>query len=84
MSAAGVPTRFTFDPLNDISPVWSPDGARIVFRSDRAGGNYMFEKLTSGAEAERLDSACGSGVSIRLVSGWKIHPLLHTGFDHGV
>ena len=50
----GVPTRFTFDPLNDISPVWSPDGARIVFRSDRAGGNFMFEKLTSGAEAERL------------------------------
>ena len=27
----GVSTRFTFDPLNDISPVWSPDGRFIVY-----------------------------------------------------
>ena len=52
--ARGVPTRFTFDPLNDTAPVWSPDGTRIVFRSDRAGGNLMFEKAATGGETERL------------------------------
>jgi len=48
-----VPTRFTFDPANDTAPVWSPDGSRIVFRSDRAGGNFLFEKPATGGEAER-------------------------------
>jgi len=52
--ARGVPTRFTFDPLNDTAPVWSPDGTRIVFRSDRDGGNLLFEKVATGGEAERL------------------------------
>ena len=36
--ARGVASRFTFDPGNDIYPVWSPDGSRIVFGSDREGG----------------------------------------------
>ena len=45
-------TRFTFDPASDIFPVWSPDGKRIVFRSDRMGGNNMFEKATSGGASE--------------------------------
>jgi Tol biopolymer transport system component len=49
-----VPTRFTFDPANDTAPTWSPDGNRIVFRSDRAGGNFLFEKPTAGGEPERL------------------------------
>jgi Tol biopolymer transport system component len=49
-----VPTRFTFDPANDTAPTWSPDGNRIVFRSDRAGGNFLFEKPAAGGEPERL------------------------------
>jgi serine/threonine protein kinase len=28
-------SRFTFDPGNDVAGVWSPDGDRIVFSSDR-------------------------------------------------
>ncbi len=31
----GVETRFTLDPMNDTGPVWSPDGQRVLFRSDR-------------------------------------------------
>jgi TolB protein len=29
-------TRLTFDPANDGNPMWTPDGKRIVFASDRA------------------------------------------------
>jgi Tol biopolymer transport system component len=49
----GAPARFTFDPANDTAPIWSPDGSRIVFRSDRAGGNFLFEKPAAGGEPER-------------------------------
>ena len=32
-------TQLTSDPGSDLSPAWSPDGAWIVFSSDR-GGNF--------------------------------------------
>ena len=35
------------------APVWSPNGTRIIFRSDRAGGNYAFEKAAAGNEPEQ-------------------------------
>ncbi len=35
--ARGIRTRFTFDPAAKRSAIWSPDGSRIVFNSDRKG-----------------------------------------------
>ena len=52
-----IPTRFTSDPLNDSSPIWSPDGTRIIFRSDRTGGDFLFEKPTAGGAPEKLFAA---------------------------
>jgi len=49
----GAPMRFTTDPLSDVCPIWSPDGTRIVFRSNRAGPNLPFEKSLTSGEAER-------------------------------
>ncbi len=51
----GVPARFTFDPNGDKSPVWSPDGSRIVFASDRKGGLYhLFQKAQGGTGNDEL------------------------------
>jgi Tol biopolymer transport system component len=50
----GVSSRFTFGTGNSISPVWSPDGARIVFASDRDGNFDLFEKPASGQGEEKL------------------------------
>jgi Tol biopolymer transport system component len=30
--------RLTSDPASDTNPVWTPDSRRVVFSSDRAGG----------------------------------------------
>ena len=51
-------TRLTFDPVADIVPVWSPDGMRIAFASNRAGAYNLYLKPSnwSGAEARLLDS----------------------------
>ena len=38
--ARGVLSRFTFDPRNDVMPIWSPDGGRVAFGSDREGGVF--------------------------------------------
>jgi len=50
--ARGVPSRFTFDPANDVYPVWSPDGSRIVFGSNRDGAWSLYQKSSSGAGSE--------------------------------
>jgi Tol biopolymer transport system component len=34
-ASTGVGTKFAYSPAHDINPVWSPDGTRIVFESDR-------------------------------------------------
>jgi TonB family protein len=47
--ARGVRARLTFCQCVGPSPIWSPDGSRVVF----AGGNShdkLFEKATSGAD----------------------------------
>ncbi|HEU5236336.1 MAG TPA: hypothetical protein VFU37_04295, partial [Pyrinomonadaceae bacterium] len=47
-------TRFTFDPQNDSSPVWSPDGGRIAFNSNRSGVVDVYAKPSSVAGNEEL------------------------------
>jgi Tol biopolymer transport system component/predicted Ser/Thr protein kinase len=50
----GVNSRFTLGPGNNFRPVWSPDGATIVFTSDRGGGGDLYEKTTRGPAEEKL------------------------------
>ena len=52
--ARGVNSRFTFGEGNNSNPIWSPDGATVVFRSDRNGLPDLYEKPASGQGEEKL------------------------------
>lgn len=52
--ARGVPSRFTFHPAVDVQPLWSPDGSRIVFGSNRDGPFSLYQKLSHGAGNDEL------------------------------
>jgi len=48
-------TRFTFDPGQDGNPIWSPDGARVVWSGDREGKFHILAKSSAGiGEEERI------------------------------
>ena len=54
----GVPARLTFDDATDGAPIWSPDGARVVFGSGRGGVPFLpgglYERAANGAGADEL------------------------------
>jgi eukaryotic-like serine/threonine-protein kinase len=50
----GIPSRFTFDPEWDTTPIWSPDGSRIVFSSWRRGSWDLYQKAANGDGTEEL------------------------------
>ncbi|MGH9837226.1 MAG: protein kinase domain-containing protein [Blastocatellia bacterium] len=52
--ARGASSRLTFDPGDDRSPVWSPDGSRIAWSSNRGAGFQIYQKLASGVGQEEL------------------------------
>jgi Tol biopolymer transport system component len=45
-------SRFTFSPATDNFPVWSPDGSRIVFSSNRTGPSILYQKPAGGTGNE--------------------------------
>jgi len=47
--AGATPSRFTFEQTSDFSPIWSPDGSRIVFSSLRDGPPNLYQKVSSSA-----------------------------------
>jgi len=52
--ARGNPTRLTFDPSPDSNPVWSPDGSRILFTSERDGQPNLYQSAAGGGSADEL------------------------------
>jgi Tol biopolymer transport system component len=45
-------TRFSFNGAEDFLPTWSPDGANILFVSDRSGFLDFYEKPANGVANE--------------------------------
>ena len=48
----GSTTRLTSDRLNDAGAIWTPDGSRLLFRSNRAGYNQVFTRGVNDSRAE--------------------------------
>src|SRR5262245_56280515 len=52
--SGGTATPLTVHPAYDTTPVWSPDGTRIAFASDRYGNFDVFVMAAGGGDATRL------------------------------
>jgi len=60
-------SRLTLHPSLNQVPVWSPDGKKIVFTSNRLLINKMFEKSSDGSGADEQISDVKAG---RMVNPW--------------
>ena len=65
---AGVATRLTLDPGDNINPVWSSDGTRVAFTTFRKGNADIYVKNANGVGAETpiLESS-----SNEIVEAWS-------------
>jgi Tol biopolymer transport system component len=52
--ARNLGTRFTFDPSNENSPLWSPDGDWLAYSSSRKGHEDIYRKAVAGSSEEEL------------------------------
>lgn len=66
--ARGIRTRLTFDAADDYTPVWSPDGLRIAFASERGGKSAAYVKNADGVGETKLLMEVESGEELYLQS----------------
>jgi Tol biopolymer transport system component len=57
-------TRFTFDPLDERTPVWSPDDSRLAYVLWRSGAGEIYVRPTSGQGDSKLLFTAGSQVEL--------------------
>jgi serine/threonine protein kinase/Tol biopolymer transport system component len=81
----GIPRQLTYDPADDVGPVWSPSGESIVFRSfrDRDEGSGMYWKRTDSVFDESQKLQTDSENSQHPVSWHREGHLSVTEFESG-
>jgi Tol biopolymer transport system component len=62
--AGGEPKRLTFDKVSTPGLDWTPDGAYIVFSSERGGDQSLWKVPASGGEPERLPVGQGRSAAL--------------------
>ena len=65
----GVTSRVTFGSSHNVFPVWSPDGSRIAYASNRGGEYHTLIRSASGTGGE--DSLAHDSGSTDLPSDWS-------------
>lgn len=70
--AGGAATRITTDQAHDTRPVWSPDGKRLAFASDRDGSQDVYIVDANGGEPVRLTTHSGSEVPLAFADNGTI------------
>ncbi len=64
-------TRLTFDPAEDLLPIWTPDGTRILF-SRRVGAARLYSQAADGSgTATLLNDASSSQMALSVTSDGK-------------
>jgi serine/threonine-protein kinase len=64
-------SRLTTDPASDRSPIWTPDGQRIIFRSTRAGNAELFWRPADGTGRDERLLTRGKEFFDLYPSGWS-------------
>ena len=67
-AARGSRSRFTFNPAQEISGVWSPDGKSIAFSSNRKGHFDLFRQSINRSQPEELLYSDGDD---KYVTSWS-------------
>ena len=65
-----VSERVTTNPGDDIAPVWSPTGDRLVYSSGRQGRSDLFQKPSTSADGETLVPVTGLDVG-KFAADWS-------------
>jgi Tol biopolymer transport system component len=61
-TAGGTPRRLTFDLTVVGGPLWTPDGAYIVFTSMRAGSRNLWRVAAAGGEPQPITVGAGEDI----------------------
>jgi Tol biopolymer transport system component len=69
--ARGLRTRFTFDPLLDDGPLWSPDGSAIVWSSRRSGFWALFRKPSDGSGTDQILYGDSADFGNKIATSWS-------------
>jgi TolB protein len=72
-------TRLTNSTGNDYGPTWSPDGAKVLFASDRAGGRDVYVINVDGTGEQRLTTNGLSDIAVWSPDGSKVAHSQSTG-----
>lgn len=76
----GTSSRFTFDQTNETFPVWSPDGNRIAYASNKFGPTDLFQKSSNGAGGDEL---LFKSTNLKAPNDWSpdMRTILYNEFD---
>jgi hypothetical protein len=64
-------SRLTTNPASDTRPLWSPDGRRIVFTSNRAGYPELYWRSADGTGTDERVLTRGKDLTDLRAEGWS-------------